>query len=182
MDHYLQDVPGLVGVDCALAQNSADVMLPASTQRHPHMFLFIISSTCEIASQMRSSYALRTRAVFLQGGSPRTRRADVFVIPISYRIPLTDRFPVTFLTRRPGRETCHRRKFFCESLFAASAILPVGRWPLLTTKLRNCSAAGGDGDRGAAEELMPLIYRELHKLAKRYMNQEDGGQPCKRRP
>jgi RNA polymerase sigma-70 factor, ECF subfamily len=33
-----------------------------------------------------------------------------------------------------------------------------------------------DGDRGAAEELMPLIYRELHKLAKRYMNQEGAGQ------
>jgi RNA polymerase sigma-70 factor (ECF subfamily) len=32
-----------------------------------------------------------------------------------------------------------------------------------------------DGDRGAAEELMPLIYRELHKLAKRYMNQEEAG-------
>src|SRR4029450_1453052 len=31
------------------------------------------------------------------------------------------------------------------------------------------------GDQVALDELMPLIYRELHKLAKRYMNQENAG-------
>jgi RNA polymerase sigma factor (TIGR02999 family) len=30
----------------------------------------------------------------------------------------------------------------------------------------------GHGDRGALNELMPLIYKELHKLAKRHMNQQ----------
>jgi RNA polymerase sigma-70 factor, ECF subfamily len=33
-----------------------------------------------------------------------------------------------------------------------------------------------DGDRGAGDKLMPLIYRELHKLAKRYMSREEPGQ------
>jgi len=31
------------------------------------------------------------------------------------------------------------------------------------------------GDQAARDELMPLIYKELHKLAKRYMNQEGAG-------
>src|SRR6266478_470859 len=31
------------------------------------------------------------------------------------------------------------------------------------------------GDRGALDELMPLIYRELHKLAKRHMTQQEAG-------
>ena len=31
----------------------------------------------------------------------------------------------------------------------------------------------GHGDRGAFDELMPLIYKELHKLAKRHMNQQE---------
>ena len=31
------------------------------------------------------------------------------------------------------------------------------------------------GDRGALDELMPLIYRELHKLAKRHMTQQEPG-------
>ena len=29
----------------------------------------------------------------------------------------------------------------------------------------------GSGDRGALDELMPLLYKELHKLAKRQMPQ-----------
>src|SRR3954447_15837259 len=33
----------------------------------------------------------------------------------------------------------------------------------------------GQGDRGALDELMPLIYRELHKLAKRHMMQQEPG-------
>jgi RNA polymerase sigma-70 factor (ECF subfamily) len=33
----------------------------------------------------------------------------------------------------------------------------------------------GHGDRGALDELMPLIYRELHKLAKRHMTQQEAG-------
>src|ERR1700690_2110238 len=32
-----------------------------------------------------------------------------------------------------------------------------------------------DGDRGAFDELMPLIYRELHKLAKRQMTHQEPG-------
>ena len=32
------------------------------------------------------------------------------------------------------------------------------------------------GDPGALDEVLPLIYRELHKLAKRYMAQESGYQ------
>ena len=33
----------------------------------------------------------------------------------------------------------------------------------------------GHGDRGALDELMPLIYKELHKLAKRHMTQQEPG-------
>ena len=33
----------------------------------------------------------------------------------------------------------------------------------------------GQGDRGALDELMPLIYKELHKLAKRHMMQQEPG-------
>jgi hypothetical protein len=33
----------------------------------------------------------------------------------------------------------------------------------------------GQGDRGALDELMPLIYKELHKLAKRHMTQQEPG-------
>jgi RNA polymerase sigma factor (TIGR02999 family) len=33
----------------------------------------------------------------------------------------------------------------------------------------------GQGDRRALDELMPLIYRELHKLAKRYMTRQEDG-------
>src|SRR5439155_24716398 len=29
--------------------------------------------------------------------------------------------------------------------------------------------AWGDGDKQAREELMPVVYRELHRLARRYM-------------
>src|SRR6266478_6940532 len=31
------------------------------------------------------------------------------------------------------------------------------------------------GDRSALDELMPLIYRELHKLAKRHMTRQEAG-------
>ncbi len=31
----------------------------------------------------------------------------------------------------------------------------------------------GKGDRAALDELLPLVYRELHKMAKRYMAQQD---------
>lgn len=33
----------------------------------------------------------------------------------------------------------------------------------------------GDGDADALEELTPIIYAELHKIAKRYMNRERDG-------
>ncbi len=33
----------------------------------------------------------------------------------------------------------------------------------------------GSGDRGALDELMPLLYKELHKLAKRQMTQQGPG-------
>src|SRR5215813_13553157 len=33
----------------------------------------------------------------------------------------------------------------------------------------------GHGDRGALDELMPLIYKELQKLAKRHMTQQEPG-------
>lgn len=35
--------------------------------------------------------------------------------------------------------------------------------------------AWSDGDEAALEELTPLVYRELHRLAKRYMARERGG-------
>ena len=38
----------------------------------------------------------------------------------------------------------------------------------LLVELRN-------GDRGAFDRLVPLVYRELHKLAKRYMAQQNAG-------
>jgi RNA polymerase sigma-70 factor, ECF subfamily len=33
----------------------------------------------------------------------------------------------------------------------------------------------GQGDRGALDKLMPLIYKELHKLAKLHMRQQEAG-------
>src|SRR6266436_5476582 len=35
--------------------------------------------------------------------------------------------------------------------------------------------AWSDGDQGALEKLMPLVYAELHRLAKRYMGREHVG-------
>jgi RNA polymerase sigma factor (TIGR02999 family) len=35
--------------------------------------------------------------------------------------------------------------------------------------------AWGDGDSAALDELMPLVYDELHRLARRYMNRERPG-------
>lgn len=35
--------------------------------------------------------------------------------------------------------------------------------------------AWGNGDQAALEELTPLVYKELHRLAKRYMSQERKG-------
>jgi hypothetical protein len=42
--------------------------------------------------------------LFFYKEAVRGRGADVFGIPISYRIPLADRFPVTFLTRRSAEK------------------------------------------------------------------------------
>jgi RNA polymerase sigma factor (TIGR02999 family) len=33
----------------------------------------------------------------------------------------------------------------------------------------------GNGDEAALDRLMPLVYRELHKMAKRYMGRQDAG-------
>ena len=33
----------------------------------------------------------------------------------------------------------------------------------------------GNGDKNALDRLLPLVYRELHKLAKRYMAKQDHG-------
>jgi RNA polymerase sigma-70 factor, ECF subfamily len=33
----------------------------------------------------------------------------------------------------------------------------------------------GKGDRAALDRLLPLVYRELHKMAKRYMARQDAG-------
>jgi RNA polymerase sigma factor (TIGR02999 family) len=37
--------------------------------------------------------------------------------------------------------------------------------------------AWGAGDEGALEQLIPLVYNELHRLAQRYMNSERSGHP-----
>jgi RNA polymerase sigma factor (TIGR02999 family) len=37
--------------------------------------------------------------------------------------------------------------------------------------------AWGAGDQGALEQLMPLVYNELHRLAQRYMASEQTGHP-----
>jgi len=37
--------------------------------------------------------------------------------------------------------------------------------------------AWGDGDKAALEELTPLVYAELHRLAERYMRRERAGHP-----
>lgn len=37
--------------------------------------------------------------------------------------------------------------------------------------------AWGSGDEGALEQLMPLVYNELHRLAQRYMASEQTGHP-----
>ena len=37
--------------------------------------------------------------------------------------------------------------------------------------------AWSDGDKAALEELTPLVYAELHRLAKRYMRRERAGHP-----
>ncbi len=36
--------------------------------------------------------------------------------------------------------------------------------------------AWGEGDRGALERMVPIVYRELHRLAQRYMRRERPGQ------
>lgn len=74
---------------------------------------------------------------------------------------------------RPGNLS--QTEVFCGHLFAAGVyyrLQMASNDDGVTQLLRRWR----DGDRGAAEELMPLIYRELHKLAKRYMNQEGAGQ------
>ena len=37
--------------------------------------------------------------------------------------------------------------------------------------------AWSDGDKAALEELTPLVYAELHRLAERYMRRERPGHP-----
>src|ERR1700751_5885544 len=39
--------------------------------------------------------------------------------------------------------------------------------------------AWGAGDQGALEQLMPLVYNELHRLAQRYMASEQTGHPLR---
>ena len=47
------------------------------------------------------------------------------------------------------------------------SVLPKGITQLLV--------AWSDGDAAARDELMPLVYDELHRLAHRYMNKERAG-------
>ncbi len=44
--------------------------------------------------------------------------------------------------------------------------------PNVTQLLR----AWGDGDQSALEQLTPLVYQELHSLARRHMSRENEGQ------
>ena len=45
-------------------------------------------------------------------------------------------------------------------------------WPERVTGLL---LAWSDGDQAALEKLMPLVYAELHRLARRYMRRENAG-------
>lgn len=44
------------------------------------------------------------------------------------------------------------------------------------THVTQLLSAWSNGDQGALEELMPLVYRELRRLAHRYVNKEHDGQ------
>ncbi len=39
-----------------------------------------------------------------------------------------------------------------------------------------------DGDSAALDQLMPLVYRELRRMASRYMGQQPRATRCRRRP
>src|SRR5262249_38892680 len=44
-----------------------------------------------------------------------------------------------------------------------------------TREVTQLLVAWRNGDKNALEHLMPLVYRELHRLAPRHMGPEDGG-------
>jgi RNA polymerase sigma factor (TIGR02999 family) len=52
---------------------------------------------------------------------------------------------------------------------------PSGDEPTSAHMVTNLLIQWGKGDRAAFNELMPLVYRELHKMAKRYMRQQESG-------
>jgi RNA polymerase sigma-70 factor (ECF subfamily) len=47
--------------------------------------------------------------------------------------------------------------------------------PMKTPEVTQLLARWSDGDTAALEELTPLIYAELHRIARRYMNRERDG-------
>jgi RNA polymerase sigma factor (TIGR02999 family) len=69
-----------------------------------------------------------------------------------------------------------RFKFFGSRLIAASPRTE-GNRQMLTSNAHEVTQllrAWRDGDPTALEQLMPLVYDELHRLAKRYMHRERG--------
>src|SRR4051812_34029271 len=76
-------------------------------------------------------------------------------------------FARTWLARVSDAQTQSQRQLV---LYSPLILMSSGRDDL-TQLLRRWA----HGDRGALEELMPLIYRELHKLAKRQMTQQEPG-------
>jgi RNA polymerase sigma factor (TIGR02999 family) len=49
--------------------------------------------------------------------------------------------------------------------------------PVSTHEVTRLLQAWGSGDEAALEQLMPLVYNELHRLAQRYMAREQSGHP-----
>src|SRR5216117_1234162 len=47
--------------------------------------------------------------------------------------------------------------------------------PQLPQQMTQLLIAWSNGDQAARDELMPLVYEELHRLAHRYMNRERPG-------
>lgn len=52
---------------------------------------------------------------------------------------------------------------------------PMSTNPILTHNVTQLLRAWGDGDRSALEDLTPLVYKELHRLARRHMSHENKG-------
>ncbi len=61
--------------------------------------------------------------------------------------------------------------FFCDTFVTLSVTMPEPTSQEITQKLKKWS----DGDAAALDELTPIVYAELHRMAKRYIGRERKG-------